>query len=103
MGIKCKKAALYCRLSRDDGTESESNSISNQRDLLTHFCAQNDIEIFDIYIDDGFSGTTFERPSFVRLTADIENGFVGAVIVKDLSRLGRNNALVAFYTEVYCS
>ena len=88
-------AALYLRLSKDDmeegGAKSESNSIANQRELLRSFVkSQPDIQIFDIYVDDGYSGGNFDRPEFKRMTTDIEAGKVNCVIVKDLSRLSRN-------------
>jgi DNA invertase Pin-like site-specific DNA recombinase len=95
------KAALYCRLSRDDGMDTESNSIGNQRELLVRFAGENNILVIGDYVDDGISGTTFERPSFRRMVEDIESGAVNTVIVKDLSRLGRNNAMVAYYTEMF--
>ena len=87
-------AALYLRLSRDDmedgSTKMESNSIANQRELLRSFVKdQPDIQIFDIYVDDGYSGGNFDRPEFKRMTTDIEAGKVNCVIVKDLSRFGR--------------
>ena len=87
-------AALYLRLSKDDmeegGAKSESNSIANQRELLRSFVkSQPDIQIFDIYVDDGYSGGNFDRPEFKRMTSDIEAGKVNCVIVKDLSRFGR--------------
>jgi DNA invertase Pin-like site-specific DNA recombinase len=94
-------AALYLRLSRDDGGDAESNSISMQRQMLQKYAKEQGFLVFDEYIDDGISGTTFERPSFKRMIADIEDGKVKAVICKDLSRLGRNNALVAYYTELF--
>jgi DNA invertase Pin-like site-specific DNA recombinase len=94
-------AAIYCRLSRDDGFEGESNSIGQQRDMLLKYCADNGFPVHKTYADDGYSGTTFERPSFKEMIADIEDGKVNIVIVKDLSRLGRNNAIVAHYTELY--
>jgi DNA invertase Pin-like site-specific DNA recombinase len=94
-------AAIYCRLSRDDGFEGESNSIGQQRDMLLKYCIDNGFTVYKIYVDDGYSGTTFERPSFKEMIADIEDGKVNIVIVKDLSRLGRNNAIVAHYTELY--
>lgn len=88
-------AAIYLRLSRDDedidGSKSESNSISSQRDMIRSFIRkQDDMEIYDIYVDDGFSGANFDRPEFKRMMADIEAGNVNCVIVKDLSRLGRD-------------
>ena len=87
-------AALYLRLSKDDmddGSEkTESNSIANQRELLRSYVkSQPDIQIFDIYVDDGYSGGNFDRPEFKRMTTDIEAGRVNCVIVKDLSRFGR--------------
>ena len=94
-------AAIYLRLSKDDGGDSESNSIQNQRMLLSKYAKEQGFFVFSEYIDDGISGTTFERDSFKRMISDIEDGKIGIVICKDLSRLGRNNAMVAFYTEVY--
>lgn len=87
-------AALYLRLSRDDiedgSAKIESDSIANQRELLRSFVkSQSDIQIFDIYVDDGYSGGNFDRPEFKRMTKDIESGKVNCVIVKDLSRFGR--------------
>ena len=96
-----KMGAIYCRLSRDDGGDSESNSIGNQREMLRQYANEKGIEIRDEYVDDGISGLTFERPNFKRMVKDIEDKKIGTVIVKDLSRLGRNNALVAYYTEIY--
>ena len=94
-------AGLYCRLSRDDGGDAQSNSIVNQRELLRRYACENDMKIYDAYIDDGYSGTGFDRPSFQRMLADIESGKINTVLCKDLSRLGRNNAMVAYYTEMY--
>jgi site-specific DNA recombinase len=94
-------AALYCRLSRDDGTESESNSINTQRQILRRFAREHGYTVYDEYVDDGYSGTTFDRPGFKRMMGDIESGKVNIVLTKDLSRLGRNNAIVAHYTEIY--
>ena len=93
-------AAIYCRLSRDDGGDSESNSIQNQKMLLNKYARGQGFCVFSEYVDDGISGTTFERESFKRMISDIEEGKIGIVVCKDLSRLGRNNALVAYYTEV---
>jgi DNA invertase Pin-like site-specific DNA recombinase len=94
-------AAIYLRLSKDDGTDAESNSIGNQRDLLSKYAQEHDFIVYKEYVDDGWSGTNFDRPAFKRMVEDIEAGIVGAVLIKDLSRLGRNNALVAFYTEMF--
>jgi len=94
-------AGIYCRISRDDGGDSESNSIQNQREMLRSYCKQNLLPIYSEYIDDGVSGLTFERNGFKKMIRDIKDGKISTVIVKDLSRLGRNNALVAYYTEIY--
>lgn len=85
-----KKAGLYLRLSRDELVGRESNSISNQRMILTEYAQKNGFVIVDEYADDGVSGTTFERPSFQRMMDDIKGGKIDTVIVKDLSRLGRD-------------
>ena len=96
-----QRAALYSRLSRHDGIgEGESNSISNQKQMLTQFSKEHFFEIVDYYTDDGWTGTSFERPDFRRMIADMEKGLIDVVVVKDLSRLGRNNAMVALYTEM---
>lgn len=85
------KAALYIRLSREDGDKAESNSITSQREILKEFLKLHpDIEPYDCYIDDGWSGTNFDRPGFQRMMEDISSGAVNCVIVKDLSRFGRN-------------
>ena len=85
------KAAIYIRLSKDDGDKQESNSVTNQREILKeHLKLHPDIELYDIYIDDGWSGTNFDRPSFLRMMEDIYSGKVNCVIVKDLSRFCRN-------------
>lgn len=94
--------ALYLRLSRDDNNGNvESMSISNQRDLLKEYVNERGWSVADIYIDDGYSGTTFDRPDFKRMLADIELGRINCVITKDLSRFGRNYAQVGYYTEEY--
>ena len=88
--------AIYLRLSRDDedidgSTKAESNSISSQRELIRSYVREHDdMELFDIYVDDGYSGANFDRPEFKRMMTDIEAGHVNCVIVKDLSRLGRD-------------
>lgn len=94
-------AALYLRLSRDDGGDVESNSIGNQRTILQRYAHECGFASMQEYIDDGFSGTSFERPSFKRMINDIEKGKINTVLCKDLSRLGRNNALVSYYTELF--
>lgn len=94
-------AGIYCRLSVDDGTQSESMSIGNQRHMLTDHATRNGWRIADYYVDDGYSGVNFDRPDFQRLINDIEAGKINLVIVKDLSRLGRNYILCGQYTEIY--
>ena len=93
--------ALYIRLSREDDDEkSESNSITTQRDLLTQFIEENpEFQVYDTYIDDGFSGTDFNRPSFQRMLIDMKNNKINCIIVKDLSRFGRNYIEVGNYIE----
>lgn len=94
--------ALYIRLSREDGDISESLSITNQRLLLTDFInKQDDLVLYDYYIDDGFTGTNFERPDFIRMINDIESKKIQCVIVKDLSRLGRHSSKVSEYINEY--
>lgn len=92
--------ALYCRLSRDDELQGESNSISNQIEILTKYCKDHGISNYKIYKDDGFSGTSFNRPDFQRMLRDMEAGYVSTVIVKDMSRFGRNYLEVGLYTEI---
>lgn len=94
--------ALYIRLSREDGDKEESDSIRNQRKLLTdHIADKEEIFLYDIYVDDGYSGTDFKRPEFLRMIADIEAGKVNCVIVKDLSRFGRDYIETGRYLERY--
>lgn len=86
------QSALYARLSREDGDKEESDSISNQKDLLRSYVEnRQDMELYSVYEDDGYTGVNFERPDFQRLISDIQAGLVNCVIVKDLSRLGRNH------------
>lgn len=92
--------ALYPRLSHEDELQGESNSISNQKRILEAFAKQNGFTNLRWYTDDGFSGANFQRPGFQAMLADIEAGKVGTVIVKDMSRLGRNYLQVGFYTEM---
>ena len=95
----CYQAALYCRLSSDDTCLGESGSIQTQRTLLTQYCKENNFAIYDIYIDDGFSGTNFARPAFKRMLTDLEQHKANLVIVKDLSRFGREYAQMGMYIE----
>ena len=94
-------AGLYCRLSKDDGNSVESMSIWSQKVMLKQYAESNSIAIYDYYVDDGYSGTNFERPSFKKMITDIENGKINCVITKDLSRLGRNYLQSGAYIEMY--
>lgn len=95
------RAALYLRLSRDDYGSGDSSSIQTQQMMLERYCKEQNLHIHDTYIDDGFSGLNFDRPSFKRLLGDIKNGFVNLVITKDLSRLGRDYIQTGYYTELF--
>jgi len=97
---KEKITALYCRLSQDDGREGESNSISNQKEILMQYAKQHGFLHPEFFIDDGVSGTTFARPDFQRMQRMAENGQIATIIVKDLSRFGRNYLEVGKYLEI---
>lgn len=90
---------IYARLSRDDGQDSESVSIENQRLILQKFVDEQGWELHDVYVDDGISGTTFERPGVQKLLDDAKNGIINTIIVKDLSRFGRNYIQVGQYLD----
>lgn len=96
-----KITALYCRISLDDGSQNESMSISNQKLLLKDYAEKNGMPRYEYYVDDGYTGRNFNRPSFKRLIADIEAGKIGCVITKDLSRLGRNYIEAGSYIEIF--
>ena len=93
--------ALYIRLSKEDESEGPSESVTNQRSLLNEFVQQHRLSVYDTYIDDGWSGTTFDRPDFQRMIGDIEARKVNMVITKDLSRLGRDYIMTGHYMERY--
>ena len=95
-----KITALYCRLSQDDGREGDSNSISNQKEILLAYAQRNNFPNPQFFTDDGFSGTTFDRPSFIQMENLVEQGLVDTIIVKDLSRFGRNYLDVGNYLEI---
>ena len=95
------KVAAYIRLSKEDSKDSESESIINQRRLITEYLKSHNLKLTDEYIDDGFTGTTFQRPAFLKLINDIESGKINMVITKDLSRLGRNYVKSGYYIEEY--
>jgi hypothetical protein len=92
--------ALYCRLSRDDELQGDSNSIKNQKAILQKYADDNGFGNIQFFVDDGYSGTNFDRPDWQRLMALVEEGGVGTIIVKDMSRLGRDYLKVGYYTEV---
>ena len=96
-----KITALYCRLSLDDGGENESMSISNQKAMLIDYAERNGMFRYEYFVDDGYTGRNFNRPSFQRMIAEIEAGKIGCVITKDLSRLGRNYIEAGSYIEIF--
>ena len=93
--------ALYCRLSRDDGAEGDSNSIANQKKLLAKYAKEHGFTNTKFYVDDGYTGTNFNRPGFQQMLEDMEMGYISTVIVKDSSRFGRNYLEVGQYTDYY--
>lgn len=95
-----KITALYARLSKDDESQGDSNSIQNQKIMLEQFAREHYFSNIVFYADDGYSGVGFERPQIQKLFDDVQAGLVGTVIVKDLSRFGRNHLMVGYYTEV---
>lgn len=95
-----KITALYERLSRDDEQAGESNSIQNQKKYLEEYARQKGLRNIRHFYDDGYSGTNFNRPGFASLLEEIEAGHVEVLIVKDLSRFGRNYLQVGYYTEI---
>jgi DNA invertase Pin-like site-specific DNA recombinase len=95
-----KITALYCRLSRDDELQGDSNSIKNQKTILQKYADDNGFTNTEFFVDDGYSGTNFDRPDWQRLISQVEEGRIGTIIVKDMSRLGRDYLKVGYYTEV---
>ena len=95
-----KITALYCRLSQDDMLAGESNSITNQKEILLRYAHENHFPNPQFYVDDGYSGTSFERPGFQKMIRDMENGKIGIIITKDLSRLGRDYLMTGQYIEL---
>lgn len=94
-----KITALYCRLSRDDELAGESNSITNQKSILSKYAKENNFQNIKFFVDDGYSGTTFTRPAFMEIMELAESGKIGTIIVKDHSRLGRNRLVVGQLLE----
>ena len=92
--------ALYCRLSRDDELQGESNSVSNQKRILETYAKDHGLIPYKFFVDDGWSGANFNRPGFTEMIERVENGEIKTVVTKDLSRLGRNYLQVGMYTEV---
>ena len=92
--------ALYCRLSRDDEYSGDSASIQTQKTMLSQYAKEHGFANCEFFVDDGYSGTNYERPDFKRLMKLAEDGKVAAIIVKDLSRLGRDYLKTGYYTEV---
>ena len=98
--FKVWKTALYIRLSREDGDKAESNSIASQREILKEYLKRcPDMELVDIYSDDGYSGTNFDRPDFSRMMEDVYSGKINCIVVKDLSRFGRNYIEIGNYLD----
>jgi len=95
--------ALYARLSKDDDLVGDSNSIVHQKEMLAKYAKEHGFTNIEFYVDDGFSGTNFNRPDFQRMMADAEEGKISTVIVKDMSRFGRDYIMVGYYTEIYFS
>ena len=95
------RVGIYCRLSKDDGTDNESASIATQKSILTEYVKKQGWHLTKTYVDDGYSGTNFQRPNFQNMIKDIENGLINCVITKDLSRLGRNYLDCGLYLEVF--
>ncbi len=99
---KSFKVGLYIRISREDGDKEESSSVTNQREILKRYVSEQDnFFIVKEYVDDGYTGTNFDRPKFKEMLEDIEAGIIDTVITKDLSRLGRERLGVGHYTEIY--
>ena len=96
-----KITALYGRLSRDDELVGDSNSIVHQKEMLAKYAKEHGFTNTAFYIDDGFSGTNFNRPDFQRMMSDAEEGKIATIIVKDMSRFGRDYIMVGYYTEIY--
>ena len=95
--------ALYARLSKDDDLVGDSNSIVHQKEILAKYAKEHGFTNIEFYVDDGFSGTNFNRPDFQRMMADADEGKISTVIVKDMSRFGRDYIMVGYYTEIYFS
>lgn len=95
-----KITALYCRLSRDDESQGDSNSIVNQKAYLSRYAKEHSFRNTEFFVDDGYTGANFQRPDWQRMMALVEDGKIGTVITKDMSRIGRNYLEVGMYTEI---
>ncbi len=98
------KAGIYIRLSQEDKDkkyESDSESVSNQKEILRNYCKHNGFNLVNEYVDDGYSGTNFDRPGFTKMIEDIKEKKINLIIVKDLSRLGRDHVMTGYYIETY--
>lgn len=98
---KPKITALYCRLSRDDNLEGDSNSIQNQKLILQKYADENGFQNTRFYVDDGYSGTNFNRPAFEQMMDDMSNGDIAVIITKDLSALEETNCTPVFISRRY--
>ncbi len=101
MKQQINNTALYLRLSRDDENYGDSISIETQRTILRQYAKENDLYVVDEYVDDGWSGTNFDRPAFKRMIEDVESGKINCIVTKDLSRFGREHIMVGYYLEFY--
>ncbi len=99
LGATEKITALYCRLSQEDERLGESLSIENQKSILLQYAKEHHFPNPVFFVDDGFSGTNYDRPGFQNMLEQVESGKVGVILCKDLSRLGRNSALTGLYTN----
>ena len=95
-----KITALYCRLSRDDESQGDSNSIVNQKAYLSRYAKEHSFRNTEFFVDDGYTGANFQRPDWQRMMALVEGGKIGTIITKDMSRIGRNYLEVGMYTEI---
>ena len=95
-----KITALYCRLSRDDESQGDSNSIVNQKAYLSRYAKEHSFRNTEFFVDDGYTGANFQRPDWQRMMALVEDGKIGTIITKNMSRIGRNYLEVGMYTEI---
>ena len=101
MKQQINNTALYLRLSRDDENYGDSVSIETQRTILRQFVKDNGFHVVDEYVDDGWTGTNFDRPAFKRMIEDVESGRINCIITKNLSRFGREHVMMGYYLEFY--